>query len=72
MTLKELAKRLRNAADMLDDLVGINIDRPTKNESKQTAEKILKKTKRVAWQHKPENKAKYEAWKKLMSKRNSK
>lgn len=43
MTLKELSAKLRKVADSLDELVGINLDKPTKNETNKTAKKIIKK-----------------------------
>ena len=60
MNLKEIANRLRKAADVLDDLVGLNLNKPTKNETKEVAKKIVKKyktRKKLHWTQKPENKA---------------
>jgi len=50
MTVQSLAKKLRNAADALDDLFTSK-----SNETSKTAKKIRKK---LRWNQKPENKAK--------------
>ena len=51
MTLKELSLKLRKAADMLDDLVGINLNLPTKNETTKTAKEIVKKLRKNPWKN---------------------
>jgi len=58
MNLKEIANRLRKAADVLDELVGLNLNKPTKHETKAIAEKIVKKAKKkkLHWTQRPENK----------------
>jgi len=55
MTIKELSTKLRKAADLLDDLVGVNLDKPTKNETVKTSYKIRKK---LHWTQMSKNKAK--------------
>jgi len=50
MTVKQLATKLRHAADVLDELIGL--DRPTKHEHSGTARKIvaaLGKRKKKHW-----------------------
>lgn len=62
MTIKQLAQKLRHAADVLDDLMGL--DRPTVNETPATAVKIRAAlaTRRYKpgthWTQRPENRAK--------------
>ena len=60
MDLRQVSKRLRQIADSIDDLLGL--DRPTAKETPSTATKILKKAhkyrKGTHWTQKPENKKK--------------
>jgi len=64
MNIKQFAQKLRHAADVLDELVGI--DRNTSNETPAMAAKIQKELKNIRkgksykgkhWTQKPENKA---------------
>jgi hypothetical protein len=64
MDIKTLSKKLRHAADVLDELLGFDLS--TKKETPQTALKMLSHVKRVTkkgytykgthWTQKPENK----------------
>jgi hypothetical protein len=59
MTIKDLIRKLRTAADALEDVLGI--DRATLLETPEVADKIRKTFKYRAgthWTQKPENKAK--------------
>lgn len=70
MNIRELANRLRKAANVLDALLDVNLVGSKTEREKTARKKILKKRKHVAWQHRPENAKKAEAWRKKMSKVN--
>ncbi len=59
MNLKEVAAKLRKTADMIEELIGLNLNIPTKNENGKTAKKIkrLIKKRKNPWEN-PKYKAK--------------
>lgn len=58
MNLKEVATKLRKAADMLEELIGLNLNIRTKNENGKTAKKIKRLIKK---RKNPWNNPKYRA-----------
>ena len=48
-SLKEFSNKLKKTAEMIDDLIGVNLNLPTTNENSKTANKIIKHTKKNIW-----------------------
>lgn len=68
MNIRELANRLRKAANVLDNL--LDADLGNRDEREAEARRNIIKKRNIPWQHRPENKKRAEAWKRKMSKVN--